>query len=78
MNGKGNPTVERRDHPRIILASASKNYQTLIQSDPAMDILCEKFSVIREDANKVAHPNVAPYHEIVSSSLLDSRSGCAI
>lgn len=57
----GELTTVRRNHARTLLAAspASKRYQSLSLSDPAMDLLCEKVSSIRDDGNKVAHPNLS-------------------
>lgn len=53
----GDLTPARCEYARKLLANKEK-YQSLTLSDPAMSILCEKKSAIRDDGDNVAHPNL--------------------
>lgn len=48
----------RRARELLAGCPTSENYKTLCLSDPAMDLLCDKKSSIRDDGDKVAHPNL--------------------
>jgi len=56
----GDLTKARIDEARRLLALSSdhEKYQSVSLSEPAMTILCEKKSTIRDDGDKVAHPNL--------------------
>jgi hypothetical protein len=61
LNTAGKETIHRRNHARLLLENsfARAKYLSLSNSDAAMDLLCEKDSSIRDDGDKVAHPNLS-------------------
>jgi hypothetical protein len=59
LDSVGDNTAQRRASARSHLTSAPKGYTKLIESNEAMNLLCEKVSSCQGDGNEAAQPNIA-------------------